>query len=112
MSLIPQALAAEIGSLRPANMKITDMGKFISSGIQVIFIIAGILAFVFLVMGGIEWLISGGDKNKTENARNRITAALVGLAIVAVSWALIQLISYFFGIDILGSSIQLPTPYN
>jgi len=111
MSLIPQVLAAEIGSLRPANMKITDIGKLISAAIQVAFIVAGILTFVFLVLGGIEWLTSGGDKGKTENARNRITAALVGLAIVAASWALMQLISYFFGIDIFSGNITPPLPY-
>ena len=105
MSLIPQVYAATstIGVAQPAGIKITDIGKLISSLVSVVFIIAGILTFAFLVMGGIEWLTSGGDKTKTEQARNRITAALVGLAIIAASWALMQLISYFFGIDVFGA---------
>jgi len=111
MSLIPIAYAAQIDIVKPSNMKITDIGKLISSGISVAFIVAGILTFVFLVIGGIEWLTSGGDKTKTETARNRITAALVGLAIIAASWALMQLISNFLGIDVFGGSITLPTPY-
>ena len=111
MSLIPLAYAADISSVKPANMKINDLGKLISSGIQVAFIVAGILTFVFLVMGGIEWLTSGGDKAKTETARNRITAALVGLAIIAASWALMQLVSSFFGIDVFSGNITLPTAY-
>jgi len=113
MSLIPQVYAAS-GSLtvgKPSELKITDIGKLISSAISVAFIVAGILTFAFLVIGGIEWLTSGGDKTKTENARNRITAALVGLAIIAASWALMQLISYFFGIDVLGGDITIPKPY-
>lgn len=97
---------------RPENMQITDIGKLVSSAIQIAFIVAGILAFVFLVIGGIEWLTSGGDKGKTEIARNRITAALVGLAIVAASWAIIQLISVFFGIDILfNGGVSIPKPF-
>jgi len=113
MSLIPQVYAATstIGVAQPAGIKITDIGKLISSLISVVFIIAGILTFVFLVMGGIEWLTSGGDNTKTEQARNRITAALVGLAIIAASWALMQLISYFFGIDVFGGNITIPKPY-
>ncbi len=113
MSLIPQVYAATstIGVAQPAGIKITDIGKLISSLISVVFIIAGILTFAFLVMGGIEWLTSGGDKTKTEQARNRITAALVGLAIIAASWALMQLISYFFGIDVFGGNITIPKPY-
>jgi hypothetical protein len=62
--------------------------------------IAGIITFIFLVWGGIEWITGGGDKQKTESAKNRITQALVGLTIIACSWALYQLILFFFGIDI------------
>lgn len=110
MSLIPQAYAA-LTIDRPANMQIQDVGKLLTSAIQVAFIVAGILTFAFLVIGGIEWLTSGGDKTKTETARNRITAALVGLAIIAASWALMQLISYFFGINVFSGVVDIPKPY-
>ena len=114
MSLISQVYAAGQSSLgieRPNTMKITDIGKLISSLMSVAFIVAGILAFAFLVWGGVQWLISGGDKAKTQEAGNRITAALVGLAIIAASWALIQLVSYFFGVDVLGGVVSIPKPY-
>lgn len=114
MSLISQVMAASSGTLgvpQPTGMKITDIGVLISRVISVAFIIAGILTFALLVMGGIEWLTSGGDKTKTENARNRITAAIVGLAIVAASWALMKLIAYFFGVDVFEGNINIPKPY-
>ena len=97
----------------PRNFKINDISKFISSTISLILLVAGILTFVYLVWGGIDWLTSGGDKTKTENARGRITAAIVGLAIVATAWAVIKLVGYFFGIDDLFSgNVQIPKPYN
>ncbi len=113
LSIIPVALASNsIGVPRPDQAKITDIGKLLSSGVSLTIIIAGVLVFAFLVWGGIQWIISGGDKTKTEEARNRITAALVGLAIVAASWALIKIISYFFGVgDIFEGSIDIPKPY-
>lgn len=111
MSLIPQAYAATIGIPQPSGMPITDIGKLISSGISVAIILAGILTFAFLVWGGIDWLTSGGDKQKTENARNRITAAIVGLAIVAASFAIMKLLQAFFGIDVVGGNVNLPKPY-
>jgi len=113
MSLIPQAMAASVGfSTAPTGMKITDINRLISSGISLALIVAGILAFAFLVWGGVEWLTSGGDKAKTESARNRITAAMVGLAIVAASWAIMKLIGYFLGIDVFEGQINIPKPYN
>ena len=115
MSLIPQVYAettSSIGVPQPSYMQIDNIGKLISSVISLAFILAGVLTFAFLVWGGIDWLTSGGDKTKTEGARNRITAALVGLAIVAASYAIMKLISYFFGIDFLGgTSITLPRPF-
>lgn len=99
-----------LGVEQPEGFAITDLGEMIRSLISLVLIIAGILVFVFLVWGGIQWIMSGGDKAKTEEARNRITAALVGLAIVAAAWAIMQLVSYFFGLNIANPTI--PRPFN
>ena len=48
---------------------------------------AGILLLVYLVYGGVEWLTSGGDKAKLESARAKLTNALIGVAIIAASFA-------------------------
>jgi hypothetical protein len=60
-----------------------------------------------LVIGGIRWIASGGDKAQTEAARNQITSALVGLVIVFAAWAIVALINVFFGINIF--SLAIPT---
>lgn len=96
--------AQNIGIPKPPGFKIEDLGKLISNAAGVALILAAVLVFVFLVWGGIQWITSGGDKGKTEEARNRITAALVGLAIIAAAWAVVQLVSTFFGIDIFGTN--------
>lgn len=103
--------AQSLGIPKPPGFQIEDLGKFVSNAAGVALIIAAILVFVFLIWGGIQWIASGGDKGKTEEARNRITAALVGLAIVAAAWAVVQLISTFFGIDIFGGTRTLPRGY-
>lgn len=112
LSMATPAFAQVIGVGKPAEAKITDIGRLVSTGISVAIVVSGILVFIFLVWGGLEWIMSGGDKTKTENARNRITAALVGLAIVAASWALVRIIAYFFGVEGgLESGFQIPKPY-
>lgn len=113
LALATPALAQyNIGVTQPEQVKITDLGKLISTSISVAIIVAGILVFVFLVWGGLEWIMSGGDKGKVEAARNRIVNALVGLAIIAASWALIRIIGYFFGIQAgIGGPLNIPKPY-
>lgn len=71
-------------------------------------VIAAIIFFFMLVIGGIKWIASGGDKGATEGARNQITAALVGLVVVFAAWAIAGLIKTFFGgIDIF--NLKLPS---
>lgn len=78
----------------------------ISGLIRMSLVVAAIIFFFMLVIGGIKWIASGGDKAQTESARNQITAALVGLVIVFAAWAIVQLISTFFpGINIFQLSL-------
>lgn len=79
----------------------------VSTLIKLILVIAALAAFIFLVVGGIKWITSGGDKEQTAKAQGTITAALVGLVIVFAAWAIIKLLETFFGITILGS-LKIP----
>ncbi len=81
------------------------LSNILSTGITLLLIVAGIIFFVYLILGGIKWMTSGGDKASTEGARNQITAALIGLVIVFSAWAIVELIGSVFGIKILEFTI-------
>lgn len=68
-------------------------------------VITLILALIFLLIGGIKWITSGGDKQALAGAKATITYSLVGLIIVLVSFALLGFISGLFGVN-LGSGIH------
>lgn len=76
------------------------LGKFIGGLAGVALIAAGAASFGFFVLGGLRWVLSGGEKGKIEEAQHMITSALVGLSIVAASFAIFSVIQYLFGIDI------------
>ena len=92
----------------------TCIGNFVSNIIGFAILIAAILVLVYFVWGGIQWITAGGDKGKTEEARNRLTNAVIGLAIVAASWAMWSILLTFFGIkgDVCnpGTSKQINRP--
>lgn len=92
----------------PVQVKITDFGRLFSGAVSFLLLIAFILAFFYLILGGIAWLTSGGDKGNIETARNKIIAAIIGLIIVAATWALFQLVGGAIGFNILGG-FELPT---
>jgi cytochrome bd-type quinol oxidase subunit 2 len=64
-------------------------------------IITAVVALFMLIIGGIRWMTSSGDKAKMEGARSQITQALIGLVIVFCSFAIITLVGNFFGIQLL-----------
>ena len=102
VDLNPTGDFALLGALTP--------GSIVSGLIRFTLVIAAIIFFFILVVGGIQWIVSGGDKANTEAARGRITAALVGLVIVFAAWAIAQLINTFFGINILSLTFTSAQP--
>ena len=48
----------------------------------------GIIAVVIVLIGGFQYMISGGDETKTAEARNLIFAGIIGLAIILSAWAI------------------------
>lgn len=107
ITLTPFANAAEQGLVdiqTPATagnfFGFTCIANLISNVVSAAFTIGALMFFVFLVMGGIEWITAGGDKAKVENAQKRISNALIGLVIIAASWAIYTLVLDFLGIDL------------
>lgn len=108
-----QAFAEEISISAPKE-GYNDLGKFITNIISLAFIVAVILVLLMLVWGAFEWITSGGDKEHVASARGRIINALIGLAILAVAFALFRFAGQFLGFDV-GSPTQpfrftIPSP--
>lgn len=74
-----------------------DFGTMFNSMLNVVMLIAALLVFGYMIWGGIEWITSGGDKSKAESARNKLTAAIIGLVIVAASYAIVTMVVQFLG---------------
>jgi hypothetical protein len=85
----------------------TDIGEFINRMLRMVLVISALLVFAQLIWGGLEWITSGGDKGKTESARNKITAAVIGLIIVASSFAILQLSLNFLGYQSINELMNL-----
>lgn len=65
----------------------------VTNAIQWVIGIAGIVAAIFVVYGGIAYVTSGGDPNKLSKAKQIITYALIGLAIVGLAEVITAFVS-------------------
>lgn len=55
--------------------------------------LAGGLAFLFMIVGGIQILTAYGNEEKIQNGKKTLTYALVGLVIALLSYAIVSIIS-------------------
>lgn len=89
----------EIGEAKLSKGFAVDLGSMLTSILTIVMAIAALAVFMYLIWGGIGWITSGGDKGKTEEARNRITAAVIGLIVLAAAYALLLLMLNILGFE-------------
>jgi hypothetical protein len=109
---IPQAVFAQGAasqSLVPSQLDAINNPITVIRGIiRFILLIAFIIAFIMLLVGGIRWIMAGGDEKSVEKARNTITAALIGLVVILVAYALIRIVELFFNVNVITGTQAIP----
>ena len=72
---------------------ITDILTFV---FRFFFIIAGLIAIIYLLLGALGWITSGGNKESVDKAREKIQAAIVGLIVIFAVLAIIVVVENVF----------------
>src|SRR5438046_2839860 len=54
------------------GFRIPSFGDILTFIIRAFFVVAGIFALIYLLLGAFSWITSGGDKDKVEKARDKI----------------------------------------
>ena len=72
-------------------------------------VIVGILVLIYLLWGALDWITSAGDSGKISSARNKIVKAIIGLIVLASTFAIFGAIQAAFGLDLLKLSFPKVT---
>lgn len=59
---------------------------------NVILYIVGIVAVIMLIIGGIRYVVSGGDSKKVTDAKNTVLYAIIGLVISFFAFAIVNFV--------------------
>jgi hypothetical protein len=92
------ALAADIDVVTPKQVKVGDFSTIIAIIRKIggwMMALAGALAVVYLIYGGIMY-ITGGEKG-AEKAKQLIINSIIGLVIVALSWVIANMVLNVIG---------------
>jgi len=70
-------------------------------------VIIGLLLLILLIFGGLSYILGAGsgDPKKAQQGQKAITSALIGFAIVFLSYAIIQIIEFITDLDIFNSNL-------
>jgi hypothetical protein len=85
------------GTLIPTTLFSGTAGNLttiIKNIIQIVLIAAGLIAFVYLIIGGYQYITAGGNAEQATAARTTLLNAIIGLVIIFASYAVI---SWFMG---------------
>lgn len=79
-----------IPTVQPADNETLDPQVIVREVIEWGIWFVGAIALVFVIYGGITYVMSGGDSEKTTKARNTLLYAVAGIIVVVLALALIN----------------------
>jgi|SRR3989339_860885 len=65
-----------------------DLREGIMAIVNVLLGFLGIIAIIIILYGGFVWMTAGGNEEKVSQAKKIITAGIIGLVIIFVSFAI------------------------
>lgn len=99
--LLAQAYIAQVrrGSLLDTAQTLS-VKDIINRGIAYALLAAGLLSIIFIFIGGISFITSGGNEDKIKQAVSTIRYAIVGLIVTIVAVLVVNVLGRAIGLDV------------
>lgn len=75
----------------------TAISNFLSRLVGLFFTLATLVALFMFLWAAIEWMTSAGEKEKVASARNKIIYTIIGIILLATSFAILNIVGVFTG---------------
>ena len=98
-------IASPVYAQEPA--KITDIVEVLRRIIGLLAPAAGIAFLIMLLVGGFQFINSGGDPKAAGQARTTLTYAFIGILLVVASWLILTVIAALTSADV--TKVDIPT---
>ena len=74
-----------------------DIASVLATIIYWILALSGGIAVLFLILGGLQYITSSGNKDKAEQAKQTILYAVIGLIVIALSFVIVAFVTQNVG---------------
>lgn len=89
---VVQAADIPLGQASLPGLNQIGIKDLITFAVKALFVVGGLLALLYLLLGGIAWITSGGNKESVDKARDKIQAAVIGLIVLVAVLAIVTLL--------------------
>jgi len=86
-----------LGPGKPIGAVFGTLGSLVTVVLRLLFAMGALAAFIMILVGSYRYLFSGGDPKGAEDARNTITYAIIGMAVIILAFVIVRLIGVFLG---------------
>ena len=67
-----------------------DLASVFATVANILLFLIGAVAVVMLIVGGFRYVVSAGDSNAIESAKNTILYAIIGIVVAFLAWAAVD----------------------
>ncbi len=97
-NLVMNLLAINIQEDFAPAQKFNDIGSVVSLITTNLFLLAGIILFIGIILGGFK-LMTGGTSDQLESGKKTLTYSAIGFILIFVSYFLVQVIYKVLGMQ-------------
>jgi len=90
-----------LGGGRSIKEIFSSVSSVVSVVIIFLFSLGALAAFIMILIGGIKYMLSGGDVEAAAAARSTVTYAIIGLILVVCAFVIVKVLSTILGYNII-----------
>lgn len=95
----PQLVIAQINLDTDPAPTLDQLTGLFGRVISIVAIVGGFLSFIALIVGGFKYITARGDPKAITAAQGSITWAIIGLALIIISWLILKVVADFTGLQ-------------
>ncbi len=88
-------------------VQITCIVPLITNVIKAVISLGAVALFIMLLVGGFNFLFSGGDQKRLEMAKGSVTQAIVGVVVMSLAYLIVYTIEKFTGVKVTDFNVNI-----
>ena len=84
---------------KPARL-VPNISALLKVLVPLVYILASIIFIFILAVGAFQFTTAGGSSENYKSAQNKIKAGILGIIVIAASYALVKVIGFILNADI------------